>query len=71
MNSMCVRSTAKAGQAVLELYEPIDLLDDMLARATAVPLIVPGVLLALHVEADWRLVSHARAISMAHRARWR
>ena len=47
-------------QAVFELYEPIDRLDDILARATAVPLIVPGVLMALLVAALWRLVSRAQ-----------
>ena len=47
-------------QAVFELYEPIDRLDDILARATAVPLIVPAVLMALLVAALWRLVSRAQ-----------
>ena len=47
-------------QAVFELYEPIDRLDGILARATAVPLIVPMVLMALLVTALWRLVSRAQ-----------
>lgn len=48
-------------QAVFELYEPIDHLDEILARATAVPLFVPGVLLALLVAALWQLVRRAQA----------
>ncbi|MDP1748994.1 MAG: adenylate/guanylate cyclase domain-containing protein [Reyranella sp.] len=47
-------------QAVFELYEPIDRLDGILARATAAPLIVPMVLMALLVTALWRLVSRAQ-----------
>ncbi len=47
-------------QAVFELYEPIDSLDGILARATAAPLIVPAVLLALLVAALWQLVSRAQ-----------
>lgn len=47
-------------QAVFELYEPIDRLDEILARATAAPLIVPGVLLALLVAALWQLVGRAQ-----------
>lgn len=47
-------------QAVFELYEPIDRLDSILARATAAPLIVPAVLMVLLVAALWRLVSRAQ-----------
>lgn len=47
-------------QAVFELYEPIDHLDEILARASATPLIVPGVLLALLVAALWQLVKRAQ-----------
>lgn len=47
-------------QAVFELYEPIDRLDGILASATAVPLIVPGVLMALLVATLWQLVSRAQ-----------
>jgi adenylate cyclase len=47
-------------QAVFELYEPIDRLDGILARATAVPLVVPVVLMALLVAALWRLVNRAQ-----------
>ncbi|TAJ38731.1 MAG: adenylate/guanylate cyclase domain-containing protein [Reyranella sp.] len=47
-------------QAVFELYEPIDRIDGILARATAAPLIVPAVLMALLVAALWRLVSRAQ-----------
>jgi hypothetical protein len=47
-------------QAVFELYEPIDRLDGILARATAAPAIVPMVLMALLVTALWRLVSRAQ-----------
>lgn len=47
-------------QAVFELYEPIDRLDGILARATAAPLIVPGVLLALLIAALWQLVRRAQ-----------
>lgn len=48
-------------QAVFELYEPIDRLDGILARATAVPLIVPAALMVLLVAALWRLVSRAQS----------
>jgi class 3 adenylate cyclase len=47
-------------QAVFELYEPIDHLDEILARATAAPIVVPGVLLALLVAALWQLVRRAQ-----------
>ncbi len=47
-------------QAVFELYEPIDHLDEILARATAAPLIIPGFLLALLVAALWQLVRRAQ-----------
>jgi class 3 adenylate cyclase len=48
-------------QAVFELYEPIDSLDGILARATAAPLIVPAVLMALLVAALWQLVGRAQS----------
>ena len=48
-------------QAVFELYEPIDSPDGILARATAAPLIVPAVLMALLVAALWQLVSRAQS----------
>lgn len=47
-------------QAVFELYEPIDHLDEILARATAVPLVVPGVLLVILVATLWQLVRRAQ-----------
>jgi class 3 adenylate cyclase len=47
-------------QAAFELYEPIDHLDAILMRATAAPLVVPSVLLALLVAALWQLVRRAQ-----------
>jgi adenylate cyclase len=47
-------------QVVFELYEPIDRLNAILARAAAAPLIVPGVLMAALLAALWHLVGRAQ-----------
>ncbi len=47
-------------QAVFELYEPIDRLNAILARAARMPVIVPGVLMAALVLALWHLVRRAQ-----------
>ncbi len=48
-------------QAVFELYEPIDHLDEILARATAAPLVIPGILFVVLVATIWSLVRRAQA----------
>jgi class 3 adenylate cyclase len=47
-------------QAVFELYEPIDRLNAILARAAIAPLVVPGVLMAALLAALWHLVGRAQ-----------
>lgn len=48
-------------QVVFELYEPIDRLNAILARAAAAPLIVPGTLMAALLIGLWHLVGRAQA----------
>jgi len=47
-------------QVVFELYEPIDRLNAILARAAIAPLVVPGVLMAALLVALWHLVGRAQ-----------
>jgi class 3 adenylate cyclase len=47
-------------QVVFELYEPIDRLNAILARAAVAPLIVPGALMAALLAALWHLVGRAQ-----------
>lgn len=48
-------------QAVFELYEPFGHLNAILVRATAAPLVVPGILFVLLIAAMWQLVRRAQA----------
>ncbi|MCC7015618.1 MAG: adenylate/guanylate cyclase domain-containing protein [Rhodospirillales bacterium] len=51
----------KTLRAVIEMYEPVDYVDDVMLRAIAAPVAVPGALLALLAAVLWRLVARAQA----------